>query len=380
MHMVKKLLIKFFSWRLAITLIGLLAVFIFPFREGFTLHGPQFKWSDLSLMWASFDGQHYLKLARFGYNHSQTGFMQAFFPVYPTVTRYLANLLPNYLFSALALSHLSFFAALYFLVRLIKLDYSQKTAHTTIMLLLLFPTSFFFASVYSESLFLLITVLVFYTARKKQWLLSSVLVAIATATRLTGAFLIPALLVEFWISNEKDIKKSFQNPSWIWFLLTPIGLISYMLFLQRSVGDPFYFATIQPLFGAQREVGRMILLHQVFYRYAKMLVFIDHLSPLFFTVLLEALTGGLFLGLTVLLFKRSRLSYAAYVLPSYLLPTITGTFSSMPRYVLVLFPAFILMGKWLAGKNKKTKTIVYLVLAILSFFTVSLFTRGYFIG
>lgn len=380
MHMLKKLLVKFFSWRIIITLVGLLAVFIFPFREGFTLHGPHFKLPDLSLMWASFDGQHYLKLARFGYNHSQTGFMQAFFPVYPSVVRLLSNVFPNYLFSALTISHLSFLAALYFLIRLIKLDYSEKTAHSTIMLLILFPTSFFFGSVYSESLFLLISVLVFYTARKKQWLLSSVLVSIATATRLTGAFLIPALLVEFWLSNGKDVKKSFQNPNWIWFLLTPVGLIAYMLFLQRSVGDPFYFATIQPLFGAQREVGRMILLHQVFYRYAKMLTFVDHLSPLFFTVLLEALTGGLFLGLSILLFKRSRLSYALYVLPSYLLPTITGTFSSMPRYVLVLFPAFVLAGRWLENKNKKTKVIIYTTLAILSFFSISLFTRGYFIS
>ncbi len=380
MHMLKKLLVKFFSWRIVITLIGLLAVFIFPFHQGFTLHGPNFKLPDLSLMWASFDGQHYLKLARFGYNHPQTGFMQAFFPVYPSVIRLISNVFPSYLFSALTISHLSFLAALYFLIRLIKLDYSEKTAHSTIMLLLLFPTSFFFASVYSESLFLLISVLVFYTARKKRWLLSSVLVSIATATRLTGVFLIPALLVEFWISNGKDIKKSFQNPSWIWFLLTPVGLIAYMLFLQRSVGDPFYFATIQPLFGAQREVGKMILLHQVFYRYAKMLVFVNHLSPLFFTVLLEALTGGLFLGLSILLFKHSRLSYALYVLPSYLLPTITGTFSSMPRYVLVLFPAFILMGKWLENKNKKTKIIIYTTLVILSFFSIALFTRGYFIS
>ena len=111
-----------------------------------------------------------------------------------------------------------------------------------------------------------------------------------------------------------------------------------------------------------------------------MLIFIDHTDPLFFAVLLEFLSGSLFLVLSLLAFKSTRLSYALYMLPSYILPTLTGTFSSLPRYVLLLFPGFILMSVWFTKQSPSIRLAVYLISMILGLISISLFTRGYFIG
>jgi len=153
-------------------------------------------------VWANFDGIHYLWIAQNGYGLYQ----QAFFPLYPWLIRWLAGFIHNYLFSGLAISHLTFFASLYLLYRLLLFDFSEKFVRRVIILLLLFPTSFFFASFYSESLFFFLMIAAFYFARKGKWLVAGIFGALASATRVVGIFLLPALLVEWWE------QKKIQNP------------------------------------------------------------------------------------------------------------------------------------------------------------------------
>jgi len=377
---IKKLIFTLVSWRAITLLIAVVAAFVLPLREGYTQLTSDFKLNHLWLMWANFDGQHYLNIARLGYNHAKTGFLQAFFPLYPIFIKLLGDTIKNYLTSALLISHSAFILAVFFLYKLIRLDHKKNIANLAIYLLLIAPTAFFFGSVYTESIFLLFSVLAFYTARKNNWLLSAVFISLSSATRLTGIFLLPAILIEFFVSHDKNIKKTLKDPHLVWFALAPIGLLSYMRFLYDTVGDPIYFVNVQPFFGAQREVGRFIMLYQVFYRYAKMVVFVDHFSTLFFTVMLELLTGILFLLLSIYAFFKSRLSYAFYLAASYLLPTLTGTFSSLPRYALVLFPAFILMAQVYSQQTKLVRRLFSAVSIILAIVTISLFTRGYFIG
>ncbi len=367
------------AWRFFILIAAIPAAFSLPLRSGFTSLTPTFTWSNLSRMWANFDGIHYLNLAKYGYQHGLTGYLQAFFPIFPLTIRLINSAIGDYLSSGLILSNFSFVVACWLLVKLIRLDYSAQVARTSLLLLLLYPTSFFFGSLYSESLFLVITVASIYAARTNHWFTACLLAGIASATRVSGIFLLPLLLIEFWQSHHRSLRKAL-NLQLLWFFLAPVGLFIYMRFLNTTVGDPWYFAHIQPLFGAQREVNQLVLLYQVFFRYAKMLIFINHSDPLFFTVLLEFLTGSLFLVLCLFSFKYTRLSYAVYATLSYVLPTLTGTFSSMPRYVLVLFPCFIVLALWFSKQKPTTKLMHYLVLILFSIISISLFTRGYFIG
>jgi hypothetical protein len=79
-------------------------------------------------------------------------------------------------------------------------------------------------------------------------------------------------------------------------------------------------------------------------------------------------------------FKRIRWDYWVYIAVCYLVPTLTGSFSSLPRYVLVIFPAFIVSSKFLENKNKYLKLGILVTLAIISVITESLFVRGYFVS
>jgi len=333
-------------------------------------------------IWANFDGVHYLLIAQNGYGLYQ----QAFFPLYPWLVRWLTQFTHNYLFSGLLISYLTFFAGLYFFYRLLLLDFSEKFVRRTIILLLLFPTSFFFVSTYSESLFFFLLIATFYFARKGKWLISGIFGALASATRMVGIFLLPALLVEWWEQNKiQNSKFKIQNDNLKFkifqifsIFLTPLGLIFYMRYLAVHWGDFLLFAHVQEHFGAQRTSGKIILLYQVFWRYFKMILTTKP-DPLYFVVWLELLTAAGFLTLLIWgYFQKIRPSWLLFGILAYLLPTLSGTFSSLPRYVLVVFPGFI--GLSLLTEKYCWRKFLYLIFAIILIISVVFFTRGYWLA
>jgi len=324
---------------------------------------------------ANFDGMHYLDIARKGYGIYQ----QAFFPLYPRLINLLTPLFGGRdLLAGLSISLVSLLLGLVLLGKLVKWDYGGKIAKRTIILLLLFPTSFFFSMVYTESLFLFLVLTSFYFARVRKWWLAGIFGALASATRFTGIFLFPALLVEWWSEKKQFNHLTMKQLSHLLAVgLIPLGLLWYMRFLSTQYGDSLMFLHVQPFFGAERS-DKIVLLYQVFWRYFKMLWTVQKASLIYFVVVLEFLAGLGFLGLLGLAYrKKIRISYLIFAALSYLVPTLTGTFSSMPRYVLTLFPCFIMMALI------ENKVIRYSLLIISSFLLIActiLFSRGYWVS
>src|SRR5258708_13134477 len=94
---------------------------------------------------------------------------------------------PSYLvWAGLFISSVSFVIALHILRKLVSIDYPAKIVNLTIVLLLLYPTSFYFGFVYTEELFFLVSILAFYFARKANWFLPFSFVCISSALILSG--------------------------------------------------------------------------------------------------------------------------------------------------------------------------------------------------
>lgn len=351
----KKIFLLFVFWRAGLSLLAMIAERLLVKRPDF--FGPNF--------WSNFDGVHYLSIAERGYFQYE----QAFFPFYPLLIRWLTFFTRNYVFSGLFISHLAFFASLVFLYLLVKLDFSEKIAWRSLVYLLIFPTSFYFASVYSESLFLALVLGSFYAARKKRWWLAGILGGLASATRLTGIFLLPALFYE----RQEAKRKSFAA-----LLLIPLGLLAYMWYLKQTAEDPFYFIHVQPFFGAERSGGKIVLLYQVFWRYLKMLVTVQKWTLTYFVVVLEALIASGFLAILILAYRQGlRHSYLIFAVLAYLIPTLTGTFSSLPRYVLACFPCFLYLGLVKDRRLHKLLPLFFLGLLVIC---IVLFSRGYWVA
>lgn len=373
--MTKYLVKLFIAWRVGLVLFLLVAMKLVTTKVDFLGGGAStglYFTNPLLWAWANFDGVHYISIAEKGYLQ----FQQAFFPFYPMVVRFFARLTGEYLITGLFVSNLSFLAALYLFFKLIILDFKKNIAKRAIFYLLVFPTSFYFGSFYTESLFLLLIVGSFYSARKGNWLIAGLLGGLASVTRLIGIFLFPALIVEWYLQSHKESRTKIKDL--LPLFLISLGLIFYMWYLKKTTGDPLYFFHMQPLFGAERSGDRIILLYQVFWRYLKM-IFTTKLDILYFAVWLEFLSSVLFLILTLFSLFRLRTSYSAYMLFAYLAPTLTGTFSSMPRYVLVLFPGFIILSLF-AEKHRWLKIAYPIVCVLLLAVSTILFGRGYWVS
>ena len=342
-----------------------------PFKHSFPYvdavlekYGSPLFWS-----WANFDGVHYLMIAREGYIF---GLTQAFFPLFILLVRFSGKIVKNPLAAGLLLNHLFFAVNLYVFYKLIRLDFKKEVGLWTLIFLSFFPTSFFFLSLYTESLFLLLVFSSFYLWRKKRHFMAGLVGALASATRITGIFLVPAFLHEARKSEKSQISKYLSA------FLPSIGLLGYMWYLKSRFGDPFLFAHVQEGFGGGRQTDRLILLYQVFWRYFKMVLTVERNNPLYFTVWLETGSTALFLALLFFAyFKKVRKSYLIFAGLAYFLPTLTGTFSSMPRYVLGLFPGFIA----LALIEKRAFRLAWLALSLfLLFVCTAMFTRGYWVA
>ncbi|MDO8638370.1 MAG: mannosyltransferase family protein [Candidatus Daviesbacteria bacterium] len=374
-----KICLVFFGWKALLAIVSLLAIRLIPlgYTDRFLGGGPiNFKLTPAFFSWANFDGEHYLSIAMFGYK----GLEQAFFPVYPLLISFFAKLFSQDLMSllinstivGLIISNATFLIALLFLYDLIRIDFPKKIAFFVILLIICFPTSFFFGAVYNESLFLLLTVLAFLHARKGNWFWASIFGMIAAATRIFGVLLFPAFIVEAIL--QKKYKQAF------WIFLIPAGLGLYMYFQYLNVGDALAFYHIQTLVGEQRQ-SNLVILPQVYFRYIKMIFTVDMQNPIYQTVLLEFITGIAFFILPIYgYFKKIRASYLFYAFVGFIITTVQGSFSSVPRYVLVFFPSFIALAIWFDRFPRFLKIIFLSISALLLIIEAALFLRGYWIA
>jgi len=374
--MFKKIILFFLIWRFFLFTVLALSIPILPLQLNF-LGGGLSRYLSRPFFWAwsNFDGEHYLGIAQRGYGYLE----EAFFPLYPLSIRLLGKLMggnfESFNLAGLLISNLSFFLALIGLYKLVRLEFREKIAELTLILILAFPTSFYFGSVYTEGLFLALTVWSFYFFKKENFFKASLLASLASATRFVGIFLIPAFLWD--MVRRKKSKRDFVN-----LFLIPLGTLSFMFYLHIKRGDPLIFIKVLPGYGEQRQVVPIIL-PQVFFRYFfRILPSLNYdYFPIVLTTYLEIFTAAAFLLLIIFLFFKSPLdkSYAIYSFFSFLIPTLTGSFSSLPRYVLVLFPCFLLVALKLSNSKKKLAAFLLVNLVLLAFF-LSLFSRGYWVS
>ena len=363
-----KFIIKsFLFWQVIIIISTFLAIKFVPLQNNF-LGGGMESYLNSPFLWsrANFDGEHFLAIAQFGYQ-PLTYF---FFPFYPL----LIKLLGNSVVTALLISHFCFLITLLGFYKLIQLDFSEKIAKLSLIMLLIFPTSFYFGMVYSESLFLALSIWAFYLIRKNNFFIAGILIALASITRLIGVALFIPFFYEFWISRKKSLR------NFMGFLISPLGLITYLIYLKITTGDYLNFFNTVSVFGEQRSTS-IILLPQVFYRYFFKVLPNLNLShfPSFFPAVLETLTAIIFLIIIIFGYKKLRISYWIYLLIGYLIPTLSGSFSSLPRYVLILFPAYIYLSQFLI-KRPILRFIFFGVSLLTMMVSCALFVRGYFIS
>lgn len=395
-----RLLAIFLVWRLGLLLVGVAAGIFFKFEPTFVytadrevgLNLPQWLAS-----WANFDGVHYLSIARDGYQSARL--IQAFFPVYPLLIKFFSSG-KYFMLSGFMISNLASLLLFYVWFKLLQDKLGRKEAWFGVLLLMLFPTSFYFGAVYTESLFFLLALSAFRAVDRKKWRQAALLIALTSATRVVGVILVPILILELFMQENKletggDLWNKVRNEKLSLFadqffkfiikkrrkiaLLASgsIGLLAYMFYLNRFFGDALLFLHVQNEFGGFRSES-VVLYPQVVWRSLKILA-TNALNWRYLTYSQEAVAGILGAGVVLLAIRRVKLTYILFSLGLILVPASTGTFSSMPRYIL---PAFVIY-MWLIEvlKDRPVAKLLFLAVSeLLLAINTMLFIQGHWVA
>src|SRR3989304_7194930 len=329
----------------------------------------------------NFDGFHYHHIAKEGYGQ----FQEAFFPLYPLIIKITSFATNTYFINAIIISNVSFLILLYLLFLFFADLIGKEKTLWFIFLLTIFPTSFFFGMVYTESLFLMFFISYLYSFKHEKHFLASVFGFLTGVTRLIGIFTFIPILIYLIINRKKiDVKNTFV-------ILSPIlGFLSYAYYLYLTTGDFLKFLHVQPQFGANRS-AEIILLPQVIFRYFKIFI-TANIDFVYFVAVVEFVVFCFVFGL--LLYQLSKLLKKQYKIKkpenyswliglnifsliNLVLPTLTGTFTSVPRYVLLSLSFFITLAFVDSKLIKYTVSIVFIIFHVIF---LSYFYRNFFIG
>ncbi|MEM8860967.1 MAG: mannosyltransferase family protein [Chloroflexota bacterium] len=280
----------------------------------------------------------------------------AFFPLYPLLISFTNIFFDNTLLSGVIVSHATFFFALVYLYRLTLLfTDNEKAAQRTIYYLSVFPTAFFFSAVYTESLFLFLSVAAIYYAKIRQWEYAAVFTLLVGVTRITGILIFGIVGLEWLASHGWTLANCLKKESWEnlwqgiktdWFnlgllLMAPLGLLSHMMFLNNQFQDPIAFWSVQSAFNRQAAGPIAILIRD----FGPVLGQNFWLGDIWWNVLLDTIAICFALILAPFVYRKFDVGLALFVVLSILVPLSSGT-GSMTRYILVLFPLFMMLGVW----------------------------------
>jgi Mannosyltransferase (PIG-V) len=319
---------------------------------------------------ARWDSVWYLRIADSGYGDSPA--RAAFFPLYPLLVRSLGTVLGGshgaFLVAAFLVSLAAFIGALALLHRLAELELGRRLAAPTLVLLAVFPAAVCFGAPYSESLFLLLAVGVFYAGRTGHWAWAGACAGMASATRSAGVLLLLPLALIWWSSRPR------RTADAAWLLLAPAGIVAYAAWLGLVEGDALRFLDVQAAWSRELAVP-------LTGAWDGLVAAVDGVrqlasgsrSPVYF----EGAAGDPFriAAINVMLFvtlvfavaacvgvlRRLPSPYGVWVAASLVLPlsfpVTPQPLMSLPRFVSVLFPVFMWLAVW-SDERRATDLVV----------------------
>jgi hypothetical protein len=303
-----------------------------------------------------YDCNAYERLALYGYEGRPSGFDKgdannwAFFPFYSIMVWAINRVtgLSMLVGGSILTSLLTVWAAI---VSWPLFDKKFRPYFLFCFFLFLGPFSYYFSTLYTEALFILLTVAGFVLLKQRDYITAGVTGALLSATRSTGLLFAAAILIAAFQNHLKDGGSvgSFFRTLWkrtdllLAVALVPVGICIFAVYLWFHSGDALAFVHIQ------RAWGR---------------AFADPFHTLWLTLKLQfdnknytTISSDLAFGLAAIagivlsavMAWKGKWDWAIFSLFGVLLPLSTNAYS-MLRFVVglapVLITAALLLGRW----------------------------------
>lgn len=372
--------VEIFLWsRAAIWAAAIFALFVFEPNR----HPLADRWDDPSVthdlgavtdVWARWDSVLFLQIAEHGYEH--VAHAAAFFPLYPATVGVLGRvLLGHYVLAGIVVSLAAGLGSFVLLYRLAEGRLGAEGARRAVLYLALFPMALFLQAVYSESLYLLLSIAAFLLAERRRFLAAGVVCGLALLTRPVAVALLPALGLIAWRSPH-------ARNNLVQLAVAPLIFAVYPLLLWIQRGDPLEFLHAQGFWSRELSPAgplggiwdglragwagvRQLASGSHTHSYWPAVTGTDPMRAAF--VNLECLAAlVLFTILTVIAWRRFGAPYGLFSAVSLVIPLSMPSerwpLLSLPRFGLVIFPLFLALAS--IGRNPRAHTAIVAVSAL----------------
>ena len=332
-------------------------------------------------LWQHWDAGHYIHISAYGYTEE---WRTAFFPLFPLCINVLTMVTHNALVSGLLIADLAGLFLFVVLYQLVLEDFNQQVASRTVLYLALFPTAFFLAAVYTESLFLCLSLLCFYCLRHEKWWLAGIFGFCASLTRSAGLFLVLPFCYEYLRQRQFKLKK--VDISLLSLSLVPAGVGSFALYCYFRFHDLLAFSHAQVYWDRQFQFPWWAIENALITILHHSSGIVSYISVHNLLELLPVLCTLFLLVLSIVgpwRFPRTHRAYWIYASALFLFIQLAPVnwsdypLQSYGRYMLELFPAFIVLA--VLGKYR-TLHINYLIISgAILFFLLTQYLLGHWI-
>ena len=321
---------------------------------------PQYQpfrnWFERTMLypWLHWDAAWYMRIVSNGYQ--MTDGTAQFHPLYPWLAAVLSHFGLHPLFALILISSLSCIFLIIAFGKLSQLDFDNHEANKGLLILLAFPIAFIFFAPYSEALFILLSVLCIYSARRGLWWQAGIAGGLAALTRQQGIFLIVPVLWELWEASQKNLSLFFSG--WKKILgtsLIPCGFFAWIVFRMIWLSD------VRPDFSSLHKLiystlispsARQVVPSQSFIWpwKALWLGLLKLTTDMDVDITVNFIFAFFFIFLIILSWPNQRTSYRLYTLITIIVSFSYYTGQTHPymgllRHLELAFPVFLGIGK-----------------------------------
>ncbi|HET7828635.1 MAG TPA: hypothetical protein VFL03_03690 [Candidatus Limnocylindrales bacterium] len=325
-------------------------------------------------IWHQWDACWYTTIAAFGYGPGAGE--TTFFPLLPVLLAGGTGTLAGIVLVAPIVTAIACIAAFTGLRQLVGRDVDVPTAERTVLYTAVFPSALFLIAPFTESLFLATSVWAFIGARRRRWELVLVAGLLAGLTRPQGILLVLPLAWEAfqalrsrWAAGGRRLQPSDVLVA-VAVAAPVIAYVGFVAWTALVAGESYF---------ASNEAWGSHHLTWPWERLGDGIAWaIEHGRPV------QALNAGLwvlFVGLTIAAIRLLPTSYWIYVVPQLVIALTQDTvfpLMSTVRYLIVLFPCFVVLA--MAGRSRRFNTAWVVISVLLLGFVATQFVQGVMVG
>jgi hypothetical protein len=324
----------------------------------------------------TWDAEHYLFLSERGYQKDAPS--SAFYPLWPVAVRWASILTGgSHIIAGMVLANVFSLAAWVFFYIAASKRFGESVALWALVFLIVFPGSLFYQFIYSESLFFLLVMLLWFGLERKHYGLAWFAAFLLPLCRAVGVFsLLPTtwhwlmqrdwtLLAHWrWMCENRQPEKPREelkslHVGWKGYAMisaAPLGLILYFALMRAWTGNPFEGIDAQKYWGVHSLSNLWNL--------PKFIIgFVEPTAWHGFSGSVLDRCAFVLLAYSLRLIWRLGNDMVVWTYVLGILPAMSGTFVSFIRFESTVFPLFIALAVFFTSLKMRWPLITCIVLS-----------------